>query len=184
MPTIIDKSIFQLELAIPNSQSVPSIGITPTNQDKLTLAIEKYERLLLVNALGITQYNELKAALTETSGKWYDLINGVSNFEGIKPIIARYVYVNFLKYDQSVYATTGMERANAQNATNVLHTERLIDFWNTFVYMYQGYNSCCVCPPNGVNRNMISLYEYLVSRPDDYSISNFCIYQIQNVLGL
>lgn len=195
MPTIIDRSIFVGELFIPNTETVPDIQSgNPSNQDKLTLAIEKYERLLLVNALGITQYNELISDIGAVNGKWYDLINGKTydnkRFEGLKQIIAYYVYVNFLKYEGAQFTTVGLERSQAKNSVSVIPTDRLVDFWNTFVGMYQ-YTGDCTCfylypfvLSGNYNGSYVSLYQYLSDNSADYSTDYFRIYAIQNVLGI
>jgi len=173
MPTIVSKSDFNTELTIPNVQDVPNIYGTdnPNYNDKLQQYIDKFEKLLLVNALGVEQYDLLIADVA-TSGKWFDLK------VILKPIIVQYVYVNFLKYEHSQYSTTGMQRPNAQNSTNVIQTERLVEYWNTFVNMYQGNTWGCEWSSEG------SLYAFLADKPDDYSVDWFRFYQIQNVLGI
>jgi len=185
---IIDKSYFETgKLFIPNTQAVPDIKAnTATNEDKLTAAIAKYERLLLVNALGVVQYNDL--ITNPTAQKWVNLVNGMDygdkRFDGIKQIIAYYVYVNFLKYDVVQYNTTGLERTDAANSTSINHNERLVDYWNTFVNMYQYHNSCGIIFYGEYNSTFTSLWEFLSSNSEDYSVNFFNLYQIQNVLGL
>lgn len=195
MPTIIDKSYFTGKLFIPNVVDVPDIQAgysseAPTNQDKLTLSIQKYERLLLVNALGITQYNELIADVEATSGKWYDMINGKTydnkRFEGLKDIIAYFVYVNFLKYEAVQFNTTGLQRADAENATSVSPVNRMVDYWNEFVNMYQSHEECgCWWWLNyDTNYTFVSLYEFIKDFPDNYDCGYFNFYRIQNSLGI
>lgn len=185
---IIDKSYFTGKLFIPNVQTVPDINPgAPTNEDKLTATIAKYERLLLVNALGIVQYNDLVA--NPAAQKWVNFVDGVDysdtrRFEGIKPIIAYYVYVVFLKYDAVHYSTTGLERSDASNSTSVSNTERLVDYWNTFVNMYQYYHGCGSIFYGEYSPTFASLYEFMYANPDDYDSSLFAVYQIQNVLGI
>ena len=204
MPTIISASYFKDKLFIPNSVVVPDIQSpsngAPTNISKLDGFIEKYERLLLVNALGSTQYTELMSHLEDTTGKWYDLINGKTYdnkvYNGLKDIIGYYVYVCFLKYDHSQYNTTGIERSNAANSLSQTNTDRLIDFWNEFVVMYQSGYEPCGCSGSvwrfpffwydmyGSESNLVSLYQFLSDNNSDYTIEWFRFYEIQNTLGV
>jgi hypothetical protein len=194
MPTIIDTSIFTGDLFISNSVATPDIhgGTQPNNINKLTLAIQKYEKLLLVNALGIVQYNALIAASGDTSGKWYDLINGKEYgdkaFPGIKPIIAYNVYVNFLKHDPVQFNTTGLERSDAKNSTSVDSRGQMADYWNTFVDMYQGMPHCgCFLywfTDYDRKRTYVTLEQYLRDFPDDYNFGFFQYYRTQNHLGI
>lgn len=201
MPTIITTDYFKVKLFIPNAVSVPDIQSpygddAPGNSDKLSLFIEQYERLLLVNALGVTQYNELLAHLDDTEGIWYDLINGKEYdnkaFNGLKDIIAYFVYVHFLKYESVQFSTTGLERSNAKNSTSVDPTSRLVEYWNEFVEMYQ-YEECfCWCFPfypfgtstDTSASNFVSLYKFLKDHSEDYSTTYFKFYQLANVLGI
>lgn len=204
MPTIITSDYFKDKLFIPNSVVVPDIqkapNQSPTNVDKLDRSIEKYERLLLVNALGIEQYNELMAHIGDSSGKWYDLINGATYdnkvYNGISDIIGYFVYVNFLKYEAVQFNTTGLERSNAANSTSVYPADRLIDYWNEFVTMYQSGLELCGC--SGFNwrfpifwydlysssSNFVSLYQFMQDKADDYDSEYFRFYEIQNTLGI
>lgn len=189
---ILDRSYFTGKLFIPNVQAVPDIhgGTQPNNQDKLTDAIAKYERLMLVNAIGITQYEALVAAIDTPDyiegNIWYDLVNGKTydnkRYEGLKPLIAYYVYVNFLKYDVVQYNTTGLQRSNAANAVNVTNRERIVDYWNTFVNMYQ-YPMGFGCGVNTAG-NFVSLRQYLYDYREVYNVDYFGYYQIQNDLGI
>lgn len=189
MATVIDQTIFKGDLFIPNTMDTPSIKpLTPANKSKLNIAIETYERLLLINALGVTQYTELMSHLTDTTGKWYDLINGVTyddkRFEGIKPIIAYFVYVNFLKEDSIQYNTTGLERSDAQNSTSVNPIGRLVDYWNRFYHMYQGEHGCICYFNNQNNTSFVTLHKYLSDFPELYNLGFFRFYRIQNILGI
>jgi len=192
---IIDKSYFTGKLFIPNVQAVPDIhgGTQPNNQDKLTAAIVKYERLLLINALGAEQYDLLVAVMGSVTdyvpgNKWYDLVNGKTydnkRFDGLRDIIGYYVYVNFLKYESVQFNTTGLERAESANSTPVLAEQRVIDYWNEFVSMYQYHHGCGCILYGSYTPNFVSLYQFLNENQADYSIGNFGFYQIQNILGI
>lgn len=196
MPTIVNSSDFKDELFIPNASIVPDIQVsTPSNQDKLSRFIEKYERLLLVNALGMDQYNLLMTNIDQESGKWHDLIEGKTydgkRFDGLKNIIVYYVYVNFLKYEEAQFSTTGLDRSNAMNATSVDPVYRKVDLWNMFVEMYQLYE--CGCLSSFIfldfffgeyKTSFVSLYQFLQDNSNDYDCSYFKFYRVQNILGI
>jgi hypothetical protein len=192
MPTIATKSDFTGELFIPNTVSVPDIhgGTQPNNVDKLTLAIERYEKLLLVNALGVVQYEALMAALEEPSGIWYDMINGKTYgdkvFPGLKPIIAYNVYVNFLKHETVQFTTVGLEQSRAKNSYDIDPRGQLAEFWNTFVNMYQGvpHCGCFFFWGTTVTGTFVTLEQYIKDFPDDYNSGFFNYYRIQNHLGI
>jgi len=187
---IIDKSYFTGRLFIPNVQAVPDIhgGTQPNNQDKLTAAIVKYERLLLINALGAEQYDLLVDNYETAGNKWYDLVNGKTydnkRFDGLRDIIGYYVYVNFLKYESVQFNTTGLERAESANSIPVLAEQRVIDYWNEFVSMYQYHHGCGCIFYGSYAPNFVSLYQFLNENQADYSTGNFGFYQIQNILGI
>ena len=70
MANIIDLTYFQKanQLNIPLSQSAPISNIamqTPNNQQALQLLIDKTEKSILLNSLGLTTYNELQTALSD-----------------------------------------------------------------------------------------------------------------------
>lgn len=203
MPTIITSSYFNGKLFVPNAIAVPDIQTSygddaPGNTNKLDLFIEKFERLLLVNALGNAQYQELILHMNDVTGKWHDLINGKGYddkvFNGIKDIIAYFVYVHFLKYESVQFNTTGLERANAANSLSVDPTSRLVDYWNEFVQMYQHQDCFCWCFPffpfgfNGdsTTSNFVSLYQYLLDHEESevFDVSLFKFYMRANILGI
>ena len=196
MPTIVNSSDFKDELFIPNASIVPDIQTGgPSNQDKLSMFIEKYERLLLVNALGIEQYDLLMTNSGQLTGKWRDLIDGKTydgkRYDGIKNIIVYYVYVNFLKYEEVQFNTTGLERSNAANSTSVQPVYRKVDMWNMFVEMYQLYQCGCLTSfifwdffYGEYKTSFVSLYQFLKDNPEDYSADYFKFYRVQNILGI
>ena len=76
MPQIIDVTYFQKanELNIPLSVEMvvanPSLQ-TPNTQQELTLLCQKVEKSILLNALGLTTYNELQLALADINNPLY-----------------------------------------------------------------------------------------------------------------
>lgn len=163
---------------------------------ELEQAIDSVEYQLLLNALGVEQYEELKSQFNSNGTwidnpiqKWVDLVDGYGTWKGLrytvgsakKSLIAHYVYYIFLLEGQVYYTTTGLQRIDASNSQTVDPTSKLVKEWNTFVIMYQGAYNICWCSQS---ENEQSLFYYLQSRPDDYSIQYFKPYSLQNVWGI
>ena len=202
MPTILTSYYFKSgELFIPNSVAVPSINPNnPNAVDNLQSFIDKYEKTLLVDVLGIDQYNTLRANQSQTSGIWFDLINGKEYenkvWAGLKPLIASFVFCKYLENDKSYYTSVGMERSKAENSISVNPTEKIVEVWNSFIEMYQGSFNCDYrfLQPifyfegwdlgNYRNKTYASLIDYLKAFPDDYSVEYFVGYQPKNRFGL
>lgn len=202
MPAILTSNYFKSgELFIPNSVAVPSINPnTPNAVDNLQSFIDKYEKILLVDVLGIVQYNTLLANQSQTSGIWFDLISGKEYdnkvWAGLKPIIASFVFCKYLENDKSYYTGVGMERSKAENSIPVNPTEKIVEVWNSFVEMYQGSFNCDYrfLQPifyfegwdlgNFRKKTYASLIDYLRAFPDDYSTEYFVGYEAKNRFGL
>ena len=148
--SIIDATYFEKGyLFIPHNKDInPSTTETSENTD-LTFFIDKYERELLVNALGVELYDQL-APLTTYTGKWADLVDGETytvdgkkyKWEGLKghnknSLIANYTYCEWLRNDESTYTTTGIVQNKAKNAMPFSPSPKYIKAWNEFISMYQ-----------------------------------------------
>jgi len=202
MPAILTSDYFKSgELFIPNSVAHPSTDPdAPSDVDKLNLFIERYEKILLVDALGIEQYNTLKENQDDTTGKWFELINGKEYdnkvWAGLRPVIASFVFCKYLENDKSYYTGVGMERSKAENSINVNPTEKIVEIWNSFVEMYQGSFNCDYrfLEPifyfegwdlgNYRNKTYASLADFLKAFPDEYSSEYFKGYHFKNRFGL
>lgn len=195
---IIDTSYFLYNpVKIPNAVVQPSIGTnTPNNVTELQQAIEGVEYQFLLNALGLEQYNELKAQFNPNGTwidnpvqKWVDLVDGTGTWRGLrytvgsvkKSLIAHYVYYTFLLDGQVYYTTTGLQRLDASNANTVDPTSKLCKEWNTFVLEYQGAFNVCWCSQY---QNEQSMYYFMQSNPDDYSVDYFKPYRLLNAWGI
>ena len=159
MATIIDNTYFQKGwLFIPNNKDVnsrPAGSVSAVSQ--IDFFIEEYERELLLNALGVTLYNELQAEIdgTLSTQKWIDLVNGkdyaingkTKRWNGLKganqqSLIAFYVYCQYLRNDNSTYLTTGIAQNTANNAERSDPSPKFVKSWNRFLEQYQSmYNS-------------------------------------------
>lgn len=161
--SIIDRTYFQsAHLNIPNNTDInPSIPGVPTGQDDLQKFIDVYERLLLIDALGVTLYNELEAALQmqpfNPSGsgtaaqKWQDLVLGKDyeisgetyRWDGLRgfqqqSLVAFWVYCMYLLNHESTFTTNGIVRPDSANALNVSGNRKYNTAFRTFTEMYQG----------------------------------------------
>lgn len=152
--SIIDTTYFLSgNLYIPNVTSI-DLGDddSPNVQNDLQLFIDIYERELLINALGITLYDEFEAELPiPTTQKWIDLLNGKTysisgksyRWDGLigsnkQSLIAFYIYCQYLRNDSSIYTTTGVVKADAANSQMYSPTPKYIDNYNRFIKSYQG----------------------------------------------
>lgn len=204
MPNIINTTFFTGDLFIPlaanNITTVPTMQ-TPNNNTVLEALITEYEKLLLVNALGLTAYNELQTALADLPNadhKWQDLVNGVEYdgkiWDGLgnaKSVIAYYVYCQYVEKNPDFLTAMGTAKPNSENAILVNPTQRLVNFWEVFLNKYQrniyfGYGYDPVMFYKSTTDVNQSLYQFLNDKKDDYTFDNskFKFYQHKNSFGL
>ena len=178
--SILTPSYFtQGEIEIPNAVSGNAgEGI---NAD-LQAIIDKYERELLLMALGYDQYTTLQAELLKepfVSGagstaaqEWIDLVNGKDEWKGLKRILGDFIYCMYLRFDEITYTTTGAGKANVQNHTVVDYNQKYVERWNELVYWWQeGYEEDT------------SLREFL-SETSGLSADKFHYFKYENSFGL
>jgi len=157
MPNIIDETYFERgNTYIPNNKDIAVEPTTsPTIVTELQFFITKYERELLLNALGVTLYDELQIALADLPNadqKWRDLVEGktytnvhgnIKRWNGLKGIneesvISFYVFTEYLRNDQETYATVGVVKNTAKNAEIANPTPKFISAYRQFIKSYQG----------------------------------------------
>jgi len=152
---IVDNTYFNRpEVYIPNNTDVGAQPLSSeTVKTDLDIIIDKYERKLLLDALGVTLYDELVTALKDIEGaaqKWKDLVQGanytvnnqVYRWDGLQgynkdSLIAYYIFTQYLVYDEFTYTTTGMVQNQANNAETVPFNSKYVRAWNNFLEMYQ-----------------------------------------------
>lgn len=197
MATIIDVTYFERgNLYIPNNKDITvEPSDSPSSRTELEVFISKYERQLLLNALGVTLFDQLQTALTDLDNvanvKWKDLVNGrnyttvdgrVKRWEGLKgydkqSLIAYFVFTEYLRNDNETYTTVGTTQSNAKNSERVNATPKYIKAYNQFIEAYQG--KFCVAEPRLVVNSFgsvgvdwynesvqVSLYNYLIDCND------------------
>ena len=139
MPEIVRVSDFeQGYFKIPNAVSgVPGEGLG----GDLDGIIEKYEKDVLLRALGITQYDELQTALGDLDNadqKWQDLVRGSGKWEGLKALIMPYVFCMDLRFKEVRLSTVGSGKGKAKAHTVADNNQRYVEAWNEFVDRYCG----------------------------------------------
>lgn len=212
MPNITQIEVFNqpTELYIPLSVAQPTTVTTvasPNSQSTLEDMITLVEKDILVNALGLTIYNELQTALNDllaADQKWRDLVEGVEYdgkiWEGLNTnysLLAFAIYYMFVNQNTQFLTAVGVGQPNAQNSTIVTPFYKLTNAWNKFTSKYQdgATESPNITYSGGVyfedwfsqsESVYVSLYRFLVDKKDDYGwdLSNFTYYDKINSFGL
>lgn len=206
--SIINNTYFKYDLAIPNAIAQPSvISNTPDGVADLTDCITHIEELVLINALGLTLYNELQTALADLPNadqKWRGLVNGKEydnkkwiGLKDPKSLLCYAVYHAYLDYNSTFWTTLGIEKPKAENSQNVIPDFKLAASWQTFIRKYQG--GACINPLRISTASftytdyygseddvIVSLYQYLRDNKDVYGWSSelFSFYKQKNSFGL
>lgn len=193
---IIDASYFtQGELLIPNAVDLNANSSVNNIVSTLDSLIIKYERQLLLDALGSVNYNELVLELEklpfkedtepptlETAGqKWIDLVNGATYtyedetyiWDGLKSMIPYYIYCMYLRSDEVEYSTTGMARNAVTNADRSPYILKYVTSWSCFLELNQGESDVTV-----------SLVTYMGHKKDDFSTPKLKLYPKVNRFGI
>ena len=187
---ITQPSFYVNDLEIPQAISQPSIGSnTPTASDKLKDCITYVERSVLLNALGLANYNLLQTALADlpaSAQKWKDLVDG-KEYDGKKwiglkdpkSLLCYAVYYHFLDENSAFWSTMGIIKPESENSNNVTPAFKLATAYQKFIRKYQG--GCVIEPERyegigfeyadyyGSSEEVeVSLYQYLRDQGDDF----------------
>ena len=202
---IINKSFFNNQNYIYIPLAVVDPSSTPNNATELDYLCEKLEREILLNALGLSLYNEIKA-LTETTieelenekfkklifGDEYDgkIWLGLDNDDSL---IANYIYQEFVTQTDIRLSATGAKKVNPENATNQTPAYLISGASQNFIKQYQGeYLTQPIITDNfidwyGCNGIEKSLYGYLMDKQADFTNwkpEYFKIYETKNSFGI
>ena len=212
MPNIIDLTYFQKAngLNIPLSQSAPVSNVamqTPNNAQAIQLLIDKVEKSILLNSLGLTVYKELQLALADIDNPLYasykKLVEGDEYdgkvWLGLKhenSLIAWRVYEIFVSEVNTSLTAVGTVNVNPEKANLITPHYRIANANVNFLTQYQnGYLKYPIiyddvftdwfggCE-NGIE---VSLYQYLVDKVADFvgfDIANFKVYESKNSFGI
>jgi len=208
---IIDNTYFKNDLYIPLGVDTISGTVntnSPNNKTALEDCITEVEKSILLNALGLTAYNELQTALADLPSadqKWKDLVNGVEydgkvwiGLNNPKSLITYAVYYFFLtRISQGFYTAVGVSKPSSENATLVTPAYKLAASWQAFLKKYQsGYlKEPFFSNVNGVDfidwfgcseEIEVSLYRFLSDKKEDYTFdaSKFSVYESINSFGI
>ena len=149
-------------LTIPNivDESSDAIGDSVVLSE-LESAILKYEREVMINALGVTLFDELETALADLPSadqKWKDLVDGVNytlndvvfRWDGLRgfdkdSLVAYFIYCEYKRNDELTYTTTGDVRLEANNALTASSITKYVKAWMNFIEKYQGKEAYYYC---------------------------------------
>lgn len=202
---IIDKSYFNNQNYLHIPVAVVDPTSTPNNATELDNLCIKVEKDLLLNSLGLTLYNELKA-LTEITieevgnERWKALVQGEEYdekvWEGLDndySLIAYRIFETFNTQTDIRLSATGATKVNAENAENQTPAYLIANSNNEFIKKYQGdylneplvYNGFIDwygC--NGIEK---SLFGYLMDKIalfPEWDYTKFKVYETKNSFGI
>jgi len=210
MPQIIDKTYFQKanELNIPLGADTlvanPAIA-TPNNSDALTLLCARVEKSILLNALGLTTYNELQLALADIDNPLYAsyklLVKGDeynnkvwAGLDNDYSLIAYSIFEQFITETNESLTGVGTVQGNPEKATLKSPKYKIANANANFLKQYQGgYLFKPIIEGNfidwyGCNEGInVSLYQYLIDKETDFhnvDMAKFMIYESKNSFGI
>jgi len=205
---IVNKSYFQKEnyLFIPLSVADPSGSVAPDNATEIDNLCIQIERDILLNALGLTLYNELYALTGTTielpeNARWKKLVQGYEYDEKVwigldndYSLIAYRVFEQFNIETAIRLSATGAKQVQGENAIQQTPKYLISTANQRFIKQYQGeYLHYPIIEGNFVDwfgcSDSIekSLYGYLVDKMTDFpewKQDSFKIYETQNSFGI
>jgi len=213
MPNIIDLSYFQQANALNIPLSVQMIVANPTletpnSATALTELITKVEKSLLLNALGLTTYNELQLAIADEFtnplyAKYQKLVEGEEYdgkiWQGLDyeySLIAWKIQQEFLFNTNQQLTGIGNVEVKPQGANLVTPAYKIANANANFIQQYQGgymkypiiYNDGEFIDWFGCNDEIeVSLYRYLTDKKVDFAdvnLENFKVYETYNSFGI
>lgn len=205
---IVTKSYFQKEnyLFIPLSVADPSGSVTPDNATEIDNLCIQIEKDIMLNALGLTLYNEFKAITSVTielpeNLRWKNLIQGEEYDEKVwlgldndYSLIAYRVFEQFNIETAIRLSATGAKQVQGENAIQQTPKYLIATANQRFINQYQGdYLHYPIVIDNfvdwfGCNYSIEkSMYGYLVDKKTDFpewSQEKFKVYETQNSFGI
>ena len=210
MPQIVNKSYFNKQniLYIPLASEAPlpsAVTSTPndgTYIDNLCIEIEK---TILVNALGLTTYNELQLALADIdnplNASYKKLVNGDEYdgkiWVGLKydlSLIANAVWIEYVMQKNTNLSAVGNSQVNLEKGTLVTPMYKIANASASFIKQYQGeYLNEPIVIGNFIDWQgcddsvEVSLYRYLSDKKTDFpnvDLNKFKFYEQINSFGI
>jgi hypothetical protein len=199
---IVNKSYFNKQnyLYIPLAVSNPSS--VPNNATEIDFLCEKLEREILLNALGLNLYNEIKAItdINTSAEKFKKLIQGDEydgkiwlGLDNDDSLIANYIYQEFVTQTDIRLSATGAKKVNPENANIQTPRYLIASAHQNFIKQYQSeYLIEPIIIDNFTDwhgRDCIekSLYGYLMDKQADFTNwkpEYFKIYETKNSFGI
>lgn len=179
--------------------------------DTILEYIEKFEKDILIDGLGILLYKEVVDSFELTNGVYTlkatatqaikDLVNGVTytneglevQWEGLEPLLVPYVYAEYLANTQDILTNLGVKMPDAINTENVSAQPRYAKAYREFYKRYLNEDA----EPRVLHRSAgigidwygsrntnISLYEFLITKDSDYPNAVFTYKENTNSFGV
>jgi len=198
---IVNNTYFQNQNYIHIPLAVADPSSTPNNGNELDYLCAKLEREILLNALGLSLYNEIKAItdINSADEKFKKLIQG-DEYDGKiwlgldhdDSLIANYIYQEFVTQTDIRLSATGAKKVNPENATTQTPKYLIAGAHQKFIKQYQGeFLQEPYISDNFVdwycNNAEKSLYGYLMDKQADFTNwkpEYFKVYETKNSFGI
>ena len=210
MPQIVNKSYFNKQniLYIPLASEAPlpsAVTSTPNDGTYIDALCIEIEKTILVNALGLTTYNELQLALADIdnplNASYKKLVNGDEYdgkiWVGLKydlSLIANAVWIEYVMQKNTNLSAVGNSQVNLEKGTLVTPMYKIANASASFIKQYQGkildepivignfvdWQGC----DDSVE---VSLYRYLSDKKTDFpnvDLNKFKFYEQLNSFGI
>ena len=210
MPQIVSKSYFNKQniLYIPLASEAPlpsAVTSTPNDGTYIDALCIEIEKTILVNALGLTTYNELQLALADIdnplNASYKKLVNGDEYdgkiWVGLKydlSLIANAVWIEYVMQKNTNLSAVGNSQVNLEKGTLVTPMYKIANASASFIKQYQGeYLNEPIIIGNfidwqGCNDSVeVSLYRYLSDKKTDFpnvDLNKFKFYEQLNSFGI
>ena len=210
MPQIVNKSYFNKQniLYIPLASEAPlpsAVTSTPNDGTYIDALCIEIEKTILVNALGLTTYNELQLALADIdnplNASYKKLVNGDEYdgkiWVGLKydlSLIANAVWIEYVMQKNTNLSAVGNSQVNVEKGTLVTPMYKIANASASFIKQYQGeylnepFVNGIFVDWQGCNDSVdVSLYRYLVDKKTDFpnvDLNKFKFYEQINSFGI
>lgn len=211
MAQIVNKSYFnkQNSLYIPLSVDAPlpsAVTSTPNNSMYIDNLCVEVEKTILVNALGLSTYNELQLAIDDLFvnplyAKYQKLVNGEEYdgkiWKGLSydlSLIAQVVFIEYLSEKSTNLSSVGNSKIDIEKGSLATPMYKIANASSSFIRQYQG--GVIFAPIvrgnfidwKGEDNNVeVSLYRYLTDKKIDFpnmDIAKFAFYEQLNSFGI
>jgi len=211
MPQIVSKSYFNKQniLYIPLASEAPlpsAVTSTPNDGTYIDALCIEIEKTILVNALGLTTYNELQLAIADEFtnplyASYKKLVNGDEYdgkiWVGLKydlSLIANAVWIEYVMQKNTNLSAVGNSQVNLEKGTLVTPMYKIANASASFIKQYQGqYLDDPIVIGNFIDWQgcldgvEVSLYRYLSDKKADFpnvDLNKFKFYEQLNSFGI